>query len=219
MLYIDSADIDQLERLLATGLFDGVTCNPTILQRAGRGFDDLRELYDRSVAAGAHLFFAQATGTDAETMAGSAQQILALGSRARVKLMCTSPGLTVCHDLADSGHEVVVTGITHPAQVLAARAAGARWVAAYVSRATKAGVPPEVLVGEAVKAMGARGADNADLRIIAASLHDLDEASMAAAVGAVDLTLPVDVCDLLLDDATTLAAADDFEAAHAATRA
>ena len=35
MLYLDSADRAQLAPLLATGLFAGVTTNPTILHRAG----------------------------------------------------------------------------------------------------------------------------------------------------------------------------------------
>lgn|GEM_PF-5391667 len=59
MLYVDSADLRQITRLLATGLFDGVTCNPSILAAAGRGFGDLPALYSAATGAGAHLFFAQ----------------------------------------------------------------------------------------------------------------------------------------------------------------
>lgn len=217
MLYVDSSDPAALQRLLPTGLFDGVTCNPSILAASGRGFADLPELYAVAASAGARLFFAQATGTDVDALTASAQRVIALGPAARVKLMATSAGLTVCRRLADAGHEVLLTGITHPAQVIAARAAGARWVAAYVSRAARAGIPPERLVGEAVAAMRAPGADNPGLRILAASLHSLDEVAVAAAQGAVDLTLPVDVCDALLDDPATLATAQAFEDAHAAT--
>ena len=36
-LYLDTADRGAAESLLATGLFAGVTTNPTILQRASKG--------------------------------------------------------------------------------------------------------------------------------------------------------------------------------------
>lgn len=183
MLYVDSADLRQITRLLATGLFDGVTCNPSILAAAGRGFGDLPALYSAATGAGAHLFFAQSTGTAPEALEASARKVIALGERARLKIMATGIGLTVARRLVDEGNEVLVTGVTHPAQVLAARAAGASWVAAYVSRAARAGIPPERLVGESVAAMNAVGAGR-HLRIIAASLHTLDQIAVAAALGA-----------------------------------
>lgn len=216
MLYIDSADPAAIERLLATGCFDGVTCNPAILRKAGRGFADLPALYGRSVAAGARLFFAQATGEDAASLETSARQVLALGTHARVKIMGTSLGLRLTRTLTDAGHEVLVTGITHPAQILACRAAGARWVAAYVGRAAKAGVTPTRLIGQAASAMSHTTEDDRT-RILAASLHSLDEVAEAAALGAQDLTLPVDICDALLDDPATWATSAAFEADHAAT--
>src|SRR5699024_8975699 len=45
MLYLDSADTDELIPMLATGLFSGVTTNPAILDRAGRSVADLPELH------------------------------------------------------------------------------------------------------------------------------------------------------------------------------
>jgi len=55
MLYIDSADRDQVERLLATGLFAGVTTNPTILRRSGLTVDDAPDVHRWARAAGAEV--------------------------------------------------------------------------------------------------------------------------------------------------------------------
>ena len=44
-LYLDTADRSAAESLLATGLFAGVTTNPTILQRASKGVADLGDIY------------------------------------------------------------------------------------------------------------------------------------------------------------------------------
>lgn len=46
-LYVDSADVDRVSRLLAAGVVHGVTTNPTILERGGRTAADIPELYAR----------------------------------------------------------------------------------------------------------------------------------------------------------------------------
>ena len=61
-LYLDTADRGAAESLLATGLFAGVTTNPTILRRASKGVGDLREIYRWATAAGAREVFLQAWG-------------------------------------------------------------------------------------------------------------------------------------------------------------
>ena len=44
-LYLDTADRAAAEPLLATGLFAGLTTNPTILQRASRGVADIEDIH------------------------------------------------------------------------------------------------------------------------------------------------------------------------------
>ena len=44
-LYLDTADRGAAESFLATGLFAGVTTNPTILQRASLGVTDIPDIY------------------------------------------------------------------------------------------------------------------------------------------------------------------------------
>ena len=47
-LYLVTADQASAEPLLAAGLFAGITTNPTILQRAGKGPADIPVRYCRS---------------------------------------------------------------------------------------------------------------------------------------------------------------------------
>ena len=42
---IDSADRERVEPWLATGIFAGVTTNPTILQRSRRSIADIPDIY------------------------------------------------------------------------------------------------------------------------------------------------------------------------------
>ena len=51
-LYLDTADRDAAEDLMSTGIFTGVTTNPTILQRAGLGVAAAPDIYKWATAAG-----------------------------------------------------------------------------------------------------------------------------------------------------------------------
>ena len=61
-LYLDTADRAAAEPLLATGLFAGLTTNPTILQRASRGVADIEDIHGWARAAGAKEIFFQEIG-------------------------------------------------------------------------------------------------------------------------------------------------------------
>ncbi|QTV80129.1 transaldolase family protein [Microbacterium sp. NIBRBAC000506063] len=129
MLYLDSADRTQLEPLLRTGVFAGVTTNPLILQRAGLAAADLPSLHTWLGERGAGTFFAQATGASADELRASSRAIAGLGDDVVVKLPATSAGLTVARELVDSGCRVLVTAVYHPTQILTAAAVGAQWIA------------------------------------------------------------------------------------------
>jgi transaldolase len=66
--YLDTADRPAAEPLLATGLFAGLTTNPTILQRASRGVADIEHSYAWARAAGAKEIYFQTWGEDTATL-------------------------------------------------------------------------------------------------------------------------------------------------------
>ncbi len=206
MLYLDSADRDQLAPLLATGLFEGVTTNPLILHRAGLVPGDLPDLAEWLRGRGCRRFFAQATGATAEELRASAAAVMALGDDAVVKLVCTREGLTIAKELAAAGREVLITAVYHRSQMLAAVAAGAHFIAPYVGRATDAGRDGLDLVRD----MARMASDHP--RILAASLRSIDQLADVAAAGAQDATLSIEIANALLDDEFTLSATAEFEA-------
>jgi TalC/MipB family fructose-6-phosphate aldolase len=214
VLYLDTAVRDELAPLLATGLFDGVTTNPKILHGAGLAWSDLPALYGWCREHGARLVFMQATGRDVEELRQRSRELLAIGDAVRVKLVCTTAALQVARELADDGHEVLVTAVHHPAQGLAAAAAGARFIAPYVGRVDDAGRSGLETLTALRRVIDVAGA--ATLRVLAASLRSADAVAGAAAAGADDLTFSAEVARALLEDATTVAAADEFEQLAAA---
>ena len=204
MLYLDSADRAQLAPLLATGLFAGVTTNPTILHRAGLGPADLPELLAWAREHGVTRFYAQATGRTVGEWRDSVARIAELGDDVVTKLVATQPSLTVAKEQVDAGCQVLVTAVYHPAQALLAAAAGAHEIAPYVGRATDQGRDGIALISAVARI--APG-----VRVLAASLRSPDQVAAVAAAGAHDLTVSTAVASALLEDSLTLSAADEFE--------
>ena len=206
MLYIDSADRSQLEPLLRTGLFAGITTNPTILHRAGLSGDDVADLLEWARDHAAGRFFAQATGESVEDLRRSAVRLAALGTDVVVKLCATAEGLGVARELTRDGHPVLITAVYHPVQMMLAEAAGAEFVAPYVGRADDSGRDGIALVRQMTAV--SRG----ETRVLAASLRSASAVVDATAAGAHDVTMAPAVAAAVLGDDLTLAAAAEFEA-------
>ena len=214
MLYIDSADRDQVERLLATGLFAGVTTNPTILYRSGLTVDDVPAVHRWARAAGAGTVFLQAVGPDDAALEAHSRELVALGPDVVVKLPATRNGLAVSRRLTREGVPVLVTAVYHASQALLADAAGAGWVAPYVGRMGDLGLDGVEQTADLHATLLASGQG---CRVLAASLRDTTQVAALAARGVEDFTLSTQLCGQLLDETNSVAAAAQFEVdAHAA---
>lgn len=205
--YIDSADRVLIEDLWSTGVFHGVTTNPTILSRAGLGQADLPELYRWLTDLGVDTFYAQVVGTTTEAMLASAAELRALGPLV-VKVPATSAGFRAAGDLVGDGAQVLLTAVYHPVQALLARDVGIQGVAPYVGRMTDAGRPGVEAVCLMQRAIGSE-----PTRILAASLRSADDVAELAAAGVPDFTVGETVARAMLEDELTLRAVDEFEAA------
>lgn len=204
-LYIDSADIAAIEELWETGVFSGVTTNPTILRRSGLGQADLPVLYQRLSDLGVGTFYAQVLGTSTAQMLESARDLLEIGPLV-VKVPATPAGLAAARSLVDEGTPVLLTAVYHAAQGLLARELGVQGIAPYVGRMTDAGRSGVESVLQMQQAIGTE-----PTRILAASLRSVDDIAALAAGGVPDFTIGVDVARAMVADDLSLAAVDAFE--------
>lgn len=207
--YIDSADRELIEELWPTGIFRGVTTNPTILSRSGLGQDDLPALYTWLTDLGVDTFYAQVLGTTADAMLTSAARLLEFGPVV-VKVPATAAGFQVARKLVADGVRVLLTAVYHPVQAVAARDLGIQGVAPYVGRMTDAGRDGLGAVALMQQAIGSE-----PTRILAASLRSLDDVATLAAAGVPDFTLGASVARALVEDELTRRAVAEFEAAAA----
>jgi transaldolase len=208
-LYIDSADRALIEEAWSSGVFAGVTTNPTILDRAGLGPRDVPKLYDWLIELGIGRVFVQVLGRTVDEMLRSAEEIRSLGT-VTVKVPATAAGFSAAAALVADGAQVLLTAVYHPVQALMARDCGLPGVAPYVGRMTDAGRNGVQSVIAMQQAIGSE-----PTRILAASLRTADDVAVLAAAGIPDFTLGGDLARAVLDDELTRAAVEEFEAAAA----
>ena len=138
-MYVDSAQRDEVEPLLDTGLFHGVTTNPTLLERAEIGLSDFGQLYSWATTAGAGEVFFQAWGITSNEITDNGMRLREIGDRVVVKVPATKFGQAAAATLGWQGVPVLLTAVYNATQVLPAIAAGCKYIAPYLGRMRDAG--------------------------------------------------------------------------------
>jgi TalC/MipB family fructose-6-phosphate aldolase len=213
-LYVDTADRALAEPLLATGLFAGVTTNPTILARSGLGVQDVDDVHRWAVAAGAREVFLHAWGTEVETLVERGLRLRELGDEVVVKVPASRAGATVCRRLSAQGVPTLLTAVYSPAQAMVAAAAGATYLAPYLGQLNDQGRDGEAEVlamHELLVATGSR------TKVLLASVRDLPAMVSLARRGVDCFTMGPAIADQLFADELTAAAVETFEQAVQAT--
>jgi transaldolase len=215
-LYVDTADRSAAESLLSTGLFAGVTTNPTILKRASKSVGDLPEIYRWAIDAGAREVFLQAWGEDPATLILRGQRLRDLGREVVVKFVATRAGATACAGLAAKGIPTLLTAIYDPGQVIIAAAAGATYIAPYLGRlndAGRQGIAEVVAMQEVLVATGSA------TKVLLASVRSVPDMVALARHGVDCFTMAPDIAEHFFTDPTTAEAARTFEDAIRETSA
>ncbi len=207
-LYVDSADVDRVSRLLAAGVVHGVTTNPTILERGGRTAADIPELYARWEAEGAREIFFQTWGGDTDSFLRNAEGIRSLGERVAVKVPATTAGFAAASNLVRDGATVLVTAVYSVAQALACASIGAQYIAPYLGRMRDAGLDGDHTIARMQKVCA-----GSDSNVLAASLRSADDITGLRLAGVPYFTAAPDVLDEVLFHEVSDSSATEFDAA------
>jgi transaldolase len=104
--FIDTADVDDIRELAATGLLDGVTTNPSLIAKSGRNFI---EVITEICGIVSGPVSAEVTAMEADEMIVEGRKLAAVADNVAVKLPLTMDGLKACRVLSDDGTSVNVT--------------------------------------------------------------------------------------------------------------
>jgi len=129
--FADTAEISEIRELADTGLLDGVTTNPSLVQKSGRDFlEVVKEICD--VVSGP--VSAEVVALDHDGMMREAAVLRKIAKNIAIKVPLTPAGLKTCKTLSDDGVMVNVTLCFSPAQALLAAKAGATFISPFVGR-------------------------------------------------------------------------------------
>ncbi len=208
--FADTAEISEIRQLAATGLLDGVTTNPSLVQKSGRDFlEVVREI--AGVVSGP--VSAEVVALDYDGMMREADVLRKVADNIAVKVPLTPDGLKACRSLTSDGTMVNVTLCFSPAQALLAAKAGATFVSPFVGRLDDVGSSGMELISD-IRLIY----DNYDFetQILVASVRNPMHIVEAAKIGADVMTAPPRIIHQLfshpLTDAGLAAFLKDWEA-------
>jgi transaldolase len=205
-IFLDTANLDEIERAERTGLLDGVTTNPTLISREPLPFDQqvrkITEITDGPVCL-------EVTSQQAEQMVAEGQRLAKLAKQALIKIPAGSQGAAAVSRLSKMKIPTVATLCFSANQALAMAKAGAAYAAVFIGRIDDTGGDGMEVV-EQVK----RIYENYDLaaKIIVASVRSPLHVRDAALVGADVVTMPYKVFEMLTKHPLTDAGLEKFMA-------
>ncbi len=190
--FIDSAEIKEIREAHAMGMLDGVTTNPSLIAKSGRGFTDvikeICEVVDGPVSAEVFVVEEKEMMEQARTLAKIHKNVV-------VKVPLTIPGLKTVKALAPDGIKFNVTLCFSPAQALMAAKAGASFISPFIGRLDDVAEDGMQLIHDIVDIYRNYGFKT---EVLAASIRSPLHVAKCALAGAHVATIPFKVIEQLV---------------------
>ncbi|HWK45478.1 MAG TPA: transaldolase family protein [Stellaceae bacterium] len=213
-LFLDTAKQAEWDEWLGTGLFYGVTSNPTLLKAADIPcrLPEIGALVSRAVAAGMREVHAQTWGVTAERLVAHGKELAALDPRIVVKVPITRNGIIAVRELRAAGIPTTLTALYAPHQAVTAAAAGVDYAAPYLGRIDDSGRDGHAEVAMMQAILTGLGSPT---RLLVASIRGAGDLARLAAAGLDTFTFSAKIAAELFADPRTRDAAAAFEDAVA----
>ncbi len=186
--FVDTADVNEIRDLAATGLLDGVTTNPSLIAKSGRDFievvKEICTLTNGPVSA-------EVTALDAEGMIKEGEKLAKIARNIAIKVPLTWDGLKACKHFTSRGTMVNVTLCFSAAQAILAAKAGATFVSPFVGRLDDVGQDGLGLISDICEIY--RQYDAFKTEVLVASVRNPIHIVESAKMGAHVATIPPSV--------------------------
>lgn len=187
-IFLDTANVEEIRQGIEWGLVDGVTTNPSLMEK--EKVNNFPAVVKNILAVTKGPVSIEVVATDYAGMIEQAHKIRALGDNAVVKIPMTLDGLKAIKTLSSEGIPVNCTLIFSPIQALFAAKAGARYVSPFVGRLDDIAEDGMFLI-EQIKTIFTNY--SIDTEILVASVRNPMHVVRAAIIGADIATIPFDV--------------------------
>jgi len=183
-IFLDTTDTAVLKDLVATGLVDGVTTNPSLIAKSGR---PMLEVIAEICGLVEGPVSAEVAAMDAAGMLAEGRKLASVATNVVVKVPLTRAGLMATAEFAREGIQTNVTLCFSAAQALLAAKAGASYVSPFIGRLDDHGADGMGLISE-IRAI--YDTYDFDTEILAASIRNPAHVTAAALSGADCATIP-----------------------------
>ena len=209
-LYIDSANLQEIQHTATLGIISGVTTNPSLLAKEDPTLDVKDLIKHIHATIGGHVSV-EVISTDTKGMLLEAEQILKWFPEATIKIPMIPNGLAAVKELSRKEIPTNVTLIFSPGQALAANNAGATYVSVFLGRLDDIGNDGVAVVKETCEIWDVHGLES---MIIAASIRHPIHVLECAKAGADIATVPYKVLQQIMKHPLTDAGVSAFIADH-----
>ncbi len=203
-IFLDTASIDEIKRVLNFGVISGVTTNPSLLcKESGACF---REVITNIASMVPGPVSAEVNSPSAKGMVEEALEIVDWSDdpdfkeRITIKVPMTSEGTKAIRELNERGIATNCTLIFSVNQALLACEAGATFISPFVGRLDDTGMDGMVVLGDILKMVRANGYA---VQVIAASIRHPMHVMGAAMQGCDIATVPYKVLEQLYKNPLT----------------
>ncbi|MCL5781006.1 MAG: fructose-6-phosphate aldolase [Firmicutes bacterium] len=187
LLFLDTANVDEIRVANSLGVISGVTTNPSLIAREGRDFaevvKEITSLVDGPINA-------EVISLEAEGMIKEAVELAAIHPNIVIKIPMTAEGLKATKACTEKGIKTNVTLVFSANQALLAARAGATYVSPFVGRLDDIGHDGIALIYDIVEIFDNYGLDT---QIISASIRHPLHVLQSAKAGAHIATIPYKV--------------------------
>lgn len=186
-IFLDTAIRDEIRRMAALGIVDGVTTNPTLLKAADAPYHEVIADICKMVPG---PISAEVIAEDWEGMVREGRKLSAIAQNVIVKIPMTPDGMRAVSVLKSEKIDTNVTLVFSANQALLAAKAGARFVSPFVGRLDDAGHDGMDVVEEILEIYA-----NYDFatEVLVASVRHPQHVVQAALMGADVATVPTGV--------------------------
>ncbi len=186
-IFIDTANLEQIEEVDSWGILDGVTTNPTLVAKEKGDFKAMVRKICETVGGPVSV---EAMSTKADDIYREGKELAKIHPNIVIKVPMTEEGLKATRMLAKDDIKVNMTLIFSANQALLAAKAGASFVSPFIGRLDDIGEDGMDLVAEIMDIF-----DNYDFgtEVIVASVRHPVHVTQAARIGADIATIPYDV--------------------------
>jgi transaldolase len=130
-IFIDTANVEHIKEMASLGIISGVTTNPTLIAKEGRGFNEvikeITDIVDGPISG-------EVISLQADKMVEEGKEIAKIHPNMVVKIPLTEEGLKAVNQLSKLGIKTNVTLVFSANQALMAATAGATYVSPFVGR-------------------------------------------------------------------------------------